>query len=105
MGIQADLTFAQQIIAGDSWGRISIPIIEAHPWTAIIFFGVLLSVDLGVLNLVLAVIVDTAVQSHEQDLKLQVRCKEAEFRKSAKRLMTICENMDSNKNGSISYDE
>merc|ERR1719160_366301 len=44
---QSILTFIQQIIAGDSWGTLTVPIIEAHPWTSLIFFSLLVSVNFG----------------------------------------------------------
>ena len=34
----ASLTLFQQIVAGDAWGTISLPLVEAEPWTAAILF-------------------------------------------------------------------
>ena len=50
----ASLTLFQQIVAGDAWGTISLPLVEAEPWTAAILFWILITISLGVLNLILA---------------------------------------------------
>ena len=34
---------SDQVIAGDSWGKLAVPVIKAHPETAIIFVGSLLT--------------------------------------------------------------
>merc|ERR1719458_1353293 len=43
----ANLTFFQTIIAGDSWGLVAVPIIEANWWSAFIFMGSLLTLIFG----------------------------------------------------------
>eukprot|EP00438_Fugacium_kawagutii_P031789 Skav230995 [mRNA] locus=scaffold1822:126054:127025:- [translate_table: standard] len=50
----ASVTRFQQIVAGDAWGAISIPLVEDQPWTAVILFSILITISLGVLNLILA---------------------------------------------------
>ena len=50
----AALTLFQQIVAGDSWGTISIPLVETAPWTAVLLFSILITISLGMLNLILA---------------------------------------------------
>ena len=37
--MDANLLLFQTVIAGDSWGKIAIPVIQRHPATAIIFVG------------------------------------------------------------------
>ena len=54
------VTFTQQVVACASWGVMTIPAIEAYPWTSVIFMDVLVSVELGLMNLILAVIVVNA---------------------------------------------
>merc|ERR1719498_1561589 len=53
----SNLTFVQTIIAGDSWGDLALPIIERSPLTALLFLTALVSINFGVLNLILSVIV------------------------------------------------
>lgn len=44
------------MVAGDSWGDVAVPLIEADPWVATgIFIGSHLTIVFGVLNLVVAV--------------------------------------------------
>ena len=50
----AALTLFQQIVAGDNWGQISIPVVEEEPLTAILLFSMLITISLGMLNLILA---------------------------------------------------
>merc|ERR1719183_2943493 len=56
--MDSNLTFFQQLIAGDSWGTVTIPVIEQNPTTAIFFVVVHVCVAIGLMNLLLAVIVD-----------------------------------------------
>ena len=50
----ASVTLFQQIVAGDNWGQISIPVLEEQPWTAILMLSILITISLGMLNLILA---------------------------------------------------
>ena len=67
-----------RIVAGDSWGEINVPVIDARhrrcmqqeasrrirvrlplrearaPWTAFLLFAILITVSVGVMNLILA---------------------------------------------------
>merc|ERR1719506_725490 len=103
--MQAMLTFTQQIVAGDEWGAVSIPIIEKHPWTALLFSAVLVTVDLGLMNLILSVIVDKAQQAHNDDLKFQVQEKEEEFQRLKKQLLKFCAQLDEDNSGCLTLDE
>ncbi|CAE7662364.1 unnamed protein product, partial [Symbiodinium pilosum] len=51
------------VVAGDSWGEIAVPVIQSHPETAFIFVGSSLTIVFGVLNLIVAVIVDTFAEA------------------------------------------
>eukprot|EP00438_Fugacium_kawagutii_P034345 Skav216700 [mRNA] locus=scaffold91:344794:345251:+ [translate_table: standard] len=53
--MDANLLLFKTVIAGDSWGTIAVPVIEAYPGTAFIFVGSMLSLVFGVLNLIVAV--------------------------------------------------
>merc|ERR1719498_2235087 len=52
------LTFWKQLVAGDSWGQLCEPIIEEAPWTSIFFMLVLVTLNLTMLNCILAVVVE-----------------------------------------------
>ena len=52
--MEANLLLFKTVIAGDSWGELAVPVIQAHPATAFIFIGSLLTLVFGVLNLIAA---------------------------------------------------
>eukprot|EP00434_Breviolum_minutum_P020717 symbB.v1.2.018270.t1/scaffold1446.1/size211836/13 len=66
--MDANLLLFKTVIAGDSWGTIAVPVIEAQPLTAVIFMGSLLSLVYGVVNLIVAVVVDTFAEVRESDV-------------------------------------
>eukprot|EP00438_Fugacium_kawagutii_P017675 Skav211272 [mRNA] locus=scaffold2429:31143:33260:+ [translate_table: standard] len=101
----AAVTLFQQIVAGDSWGQISIPLVEEAPWTAIILFFILITISLGMLNLILAVIVERASEARENDHEAKIKKKQQDRARSMEDLATICASMDENNNGMISFEE
>lgn len=102
---QAFLTFTQQVVAGDSWGQVSVPIIEEYPWTYVFFGGVLVSVSLTIMNLILAVIVDSAQEARK--LSDHDICVEKAYVaiQAKDRLYKICEEIDTDKGGTLSLYE
>lgn len=101
----AALTLFQQIVAGDSWGTISIPLVETAPWTAVLLFSILITISLGMLNLILAVIVERAAEARENDHEAKIKKKNQDRSRSMEDLATLCASMDENNNGMISYEE
>mmetsp|Transcript_27478 Transcript_27478/g.63530 ORF Transcript_27478/g.63530 Transcript_27478/m.63530 type:complete len:638 (+) Transcript_27478:44-1957(+) len=101
----ANLTFMQTIIAGDSWGLLSVPIIEEAPWTSIILVTAYISINLGVLNLVLTVIVNAAQEARESDENLQAHQRALDFEAHKARLMVLLRSIDEDRSGRISADE
>lgn len=99
------LTFIQHIVAGDSWGNVSLPLAERHPWTLCFFVLVLVSVDLALMNLILAVIVDRAQEARQVDLRQEAREKQQNFKKAAEHIHDLCEQMDTDKSGSLTLAE
>lgn len=99
------VTLFQQIVAGDSWGLISIPVMEKEPLTAIVMIAILISVSLGVMNLILAVIVESAAEAREQDLeqKTKQKLKEREYKKIE--LLKLCTDLDKDYSDTISLEE
>ena len=47
----AMLTIFQQVVAGDSWGETSLPLVEAEPLTILILFPIMMTISLGAMNL------------------------------------------------------
>lgn len=103
--MQSSLTLFQGLIAGDSWGMVTIPVIEYRPWTAVYFVSVHISVSIGLMNLLLAVIVDRANAARGEDLAALVRAEEREQKKTKAKLLSICETMDHDKSGDLSLEE
>lgn len=99
------LTFTQQILAGDSWGLVTIPIIEAYPVTAVYFIGVFMCVSMAILNLILGVVVDVMLQARKQfaaELEAEVMMSKMELESH---LLQICRAMDTDASGQLSRDE
>lgn len=98
----AILTYLQQIIAGDSWGTVTIPVLEHYPWTILIFFPVFAMLSFGILNLVMAVIVSRSLEARDELEKQQY---EAEIRTARSRMEKIFEELDADNSGQITLDE
>jgi len=103
--MDANLTFLQQLVAGDGWGEVCVPIIEMFPWTAWLFIAILLSINLGVMNLILTCIVDQAVEFREQDAALQIQTKKDAFQKQSMALIKAFAQIDTDGTGSLSLAE
>jgi len=101
----AFLTFVSTILAGDSWGKVTMPIMAAYPWTVPFFIAVLFSINLGLLNLILAVIVERAEEAREEDVAQKRRERDHFLAKCKKRLKKMFHDLDYDGNGSISRDE
>merc|ERR1711937_862258 len=65
--LSSNLTWFQ-IISGDGWRLLTRPIIEKHPWTAIIILSVIFIMVFGLLNLITAVVLETLHDAREADL-------------------------------------
>ncbi|CAJ1386978.1 unnamed protein product [Effrenium voratum] len=103
--LAASVTLFQQIVAGDSWGEISVPLIETAPETTPILFAIMVTVSLGVMNLILAVIVERATEARENDHDRKLKKKEVERSKNMTDFAVLCHDMDKDGSGSLSLDE
>lgn len=102
---QSILTFWKQIVAGDSWGQVCEPIIEEAPWTMVFFMLVLVTVNLTMLNCILAVVVEAgaaaaAADEHDRAIDEQKVVAQAEGK-----LVVLCQGLDSDDSGSITIEE
>lgn len=102
---KASLTLFSQIVAGDSWGSISLPLAEAHPWTAPILFAILMTISLGVMNLILAVIVEKAAEARQNDLDRKLQQKDLDRERNMVDLALLCDRMDKDGSGALSLEE
>merc|ERR1719359_2168252 len=103
--VNSNLTYIQHIVAGDSWGQLTIPIIEAHPWTACLFIPVLVTISMAIMNVILAVIVESAEETRRNDLVERMKIKEAHFFNKSKQLLNVCSALDADASGDLSLDE
>jgi len=99
------LTLFQTMIAGDSWGASAIPAIEHQPLLFFLFAFMMITVALGAMNLILAVIVDSAADARDSDLaqKMKTKLKERELQK--KELFRLCQELDKDDDATISMEE
>lgn len=101
----ASVTLFQQIVAGDSWGAISIPLLENQPWHGPLLFIIMISISLGVMNLILAVIVERATEARENDHERKLKRKDLERNKNMVDFAVLCHDMDVDESGSLSLHE
>lgn len=101
----SNLTFFQTIVAGDSWGKVAIPVIEMYPWTGIIFVGTLFTLIFGMLNLVIAVLVDSAAEARAGDTELRARQADDQRAKEKRVLAKIFKKIDLDSSGALTFDE
>jgi len=102
---QSFITFMQQLVAGDSWGTVSVPIIEHSPMTVILFGAVLVSIQLVILNMILAAVCDAATQAREGNDRDQAARKRHLAESGKKQLMIICEDLDKDGDGRLCLEE
>lgn len=95
----------KRIVAGDAWGEVSWPLLELRPWTSIALFLIVVTISLGVLNLILAVIVESAAEARENDSDQKIKNKESERGKSMVELAVLCADLDKDASGTVSLDE
>lgn len=101
----ASLTLFQTIVAGDSWGQISIPVIEENPIVAPIMLGIVVTIGLGIMNLILAVIVERATEARENDVAQKLKQVDAQREKDMFALARMCREIDEDGSGSLSLEE
>jgi voltage-gated sodium channel len=102
---QAALTFCQQIVAGDSWGRVTVPVIEESPATGLFFAGVYLSVGLALLNLILGVVVNVATEERERLLAEMAAERDVQRLEAHDALKRMCSEMDEDGNDELTMEE
>lgn len=101
----SNLTFLTAIIAGDSWGQLAVPLIEEQPWTGIVIISAFITVELGLLNVIVAVVVDRQAQAREEDKALQFTMKEEQAKVAHKELVSLFKTMDDDGSGTLTLEE
>eukprot|EP00747_Dinoflagellata_sp_TGD_P103779 gnl/TRDRNA2_/TRDRNA2_169073_c3_seq1.p1 gnl/TRDRNA2_/TRDRNA2_169073_c3~~gnl/TRDRNA2_/TRDRNA2_169073_c3_seq1.p1 ORF type:complete len:566 (+),score=97.54 gnl/TRDRNA2_/TRDRNA2_169073_c3_seq1:97-1794(+) len=101
----ANLVFFQTVIMGDSWGDLTLPLIDEYPSTAMFFLLLVVSMSLGFSNLIVAVIVRKASETQAADEQFQVMQKRGEEQHFKDRFVKLCSEIDEDHNGSLTLTE
>lgn len=102
---ESALTFSQQIVAGDSWGTVTVPIINEAPITAVYFGLVFVSLNMALMNVVLASVVDSANQARASNTEYMNQVKADDRKAATANLMKVCEQLDVDKGGTLTKEE
>eukprot|EP00931_Biecheleriopsis_adriatica_P088414 TRINITY_DN62742_c0_g1_i1.p1 TRINITY_DN62742_c0_g1~~TRINITY_DN62742_c0_g1_i1.p1 ORF type:complete len:671 (+),score=148.97 TRINITY_DN62742_c0_g1_i1:64-2013(+) len=100
--------FFQTLIAGDSWGTCTLPVIyhpKAGPFFFWIFACVLVCVQLGFMNLILAVIVDASAATREERQEEKMRKKRDARQMAIGDISLMLAKLDTDDSGEISLEE
>eukprot|EP00913_Durusdinium_trenchii_P008709 g8180.t1 len=92
----------------EMWMRsreIAVPVIQKHPGTAIIFVGSLLTLVFGVLNLIVAVVVDTFADARLNDVQNLAEEMEDEIEHDRKALAKLFARIDKDGSGQLTLQE
>ncbi|CAK9009860.1 unnamed protein product [Durusdinium trenchii] len=103
--MEANLLLFKTVIAGDSWGLIAVPVIQEFPATAILFCGSLLTLVFGVLNLIVAVVVDNFAEARQRDVLNLAEEMEDSLDKDTKFLEAIFQRIDEDGSGQVTFEE
>eukprot|EP00929_Paragymnodinium_shiwhaense_P117458 TRINITY_DN8805_c0_g6_i1.p1 TRINITY_DN8805_c0_g6~~TRINITY_DN8805_c0_g6_i1.p1 ORF type:complete len:747 (-),score=141.72 TRINITY_DN8805_c0_g6_i1:145-2385(-) len=103
--MQANLTFFQTILAGDSWGQMAIPICEDSPLTGVVFCGALLTLSYGIMQLITAVVVDSFADLRKLDVNSLATEIDAEEKMEKEALRRIFEKIDADESGQVTFQE
>jgi len=101
----AMLTFCQQLVIGENWAEINIPLMEKRPETAFFFISAMVSTTLAALNLFLGVIVERSAEARAESVQEAAEKKEQNFKEASRRLYQICKDLDGDDSGVLSFDE
>lgn len=102
---RATLFMFATLITGDNWGQCAVPIMEYAPVTALIFGTSFLTVQLGFLNLLLAVIVDQSAVAREKQTAERLEEHRAQTTHNFLKWEYIMRDMDVDRSGTVSLDE
>jgi len=98
------LTLFKELIAGDAW-IVSFPLFEKNAAIAPLMVLIVVTITLGIMNLILTVIVECAASARDKDIQDRIRQKNADRLSTKKELLEICMSIDVDDNGRISCEE
>lgn len=94
-----------QVLTLDSWTGIVRPLVAQIWWSWVYFYGFIAVADLVLMNLITAMIVDSAVSKTANDQENAIRNMEKARMEELQSLQDIFTAMDTNGDGSLSWDE
>jgi len=103
--LMSNLTFLQNLVAGGEETPVTVPIMEKHPWTALLFLPLMLLLQLALLNLVIACVCDAAHQTRIMDEHLCHSEKAEQMEHAKGRLLDVVRDMDKDGSGTLTYEE
>jgi len=101
----AVLTTFQTDIAGDSWGTVAVPISEENPIAWVFFSVVIVLLQMLVMNVILAAVLDSATQAREENVEIIAKQRAQEMHSFQRKLVSLCELLDEDHSGSLTYEE
>ena len=103
--MRANLTLFQTTVAADSCGKVPILVREEEPWTACLFLPAQVTLVLGVMDLIVAVVVDILAELRMNDHTLRTAELEREERSVKQASTKTFESIDIDQSGSVTVDE
>ncbi|CAJ1365681.1 unnamed protein product [Effrenium voratum] len=103
--MDANLLLFQTVVAGDSWGKVAVPVIRSSPATAVIFVGSQLTLVFGVLNLIVAVVVDTFAEARLHDVEALAEDLETDLQNDRNFLHDVFRRIDKAGTGELTLSE
>jgi len=103
--MRSNLTFFQQILAGDSWGQVSKPIMIEFPETTFFFLAVWATLGLALANIILAAIVEAATDARADQEAEAAEELRRETAQAEQDLRQLCNAMDGDGSGNLSETE
>mmetsp|Transcript_76027 Transcript_76027/g.211265 ORF Transcript_76027/g.211265 Transcript_76027/m.211265 type:complete len:479 (-) Transcript_76027:183-1619(-) len=102
---RATLFYFQTVVAGDSWGACTLPIVTENAWSYLVFAGAIISIQLGFMNLILSVVVEKATAVREEMATEAAKEVAKERQHAQEQFRTMCAEMDGDRNGYITLVE
>jgi len=100
----AVMTLFKALIAGDSW-IVSMQLLEGRPFLAPIMIFVVITITLGMMNLILTVIVERATDAREKDIHSMALHKMDAQRGLKEQLIALCKEIDEDEDGRLTSNE
>lgn len=93
-----------ELIAGGSW-TMSLSLFKRDPKATVLIISVVVTINLAIMNLILAVVCEQAADAREKDTQENARQKNANLAEAKKDLVKLIERMDKDCSGRIDLQE